>query len=273
MKQLTIGFIGAGNMASAMIGGLVGTEITGDQVSVFDPSADNMQRLSNEFGVHACASNDELVSKSDVLLLAIKPQVMQSVLTPLESAFTKKKPLIISIAAGIPCEHINNWLNHEHAIVRVMPNTPALVGAGASGLYANESVTSSQKEISETLLNAIGTCAWVESEDDIDAVTALSGSGPAYFMLFVKSLIDAGVQSGLSEATATSLALQTCEGSAKLMRESNDSIAQLIKNVTSPGGTTEQALNSFHADDLKAVVHKAFGAALNRSKELANELK
>jgi len=273
MKQLTIGFIGAGNMASAMIGGLVGTELTGDQVSVFDPSTDHMKRLSNEFGVNACDSNEELVAKSDVVLLAIKPQVMQAVLTPLESAFTKKCPLIISIAAGIPCEHINNWLNHEHAVVRVMPNTPALVSAGASGLYANKLVTNSQKEAAETLLNAIGTCAWVETENDIDAVTALSGSGPAYFMLFVKSLIDAGIQSGLNEATATRLALQTCEGSAKLMRESNDSISQLIKNVTSPGGTTEQALNSFYKDDLEAVVQKAFDAALNRSKELANELK
>jgi len=239
MQHLTIGFIGAGNMASAMIGGLVGKQLKGKQIVVYDPSADNLQKLNVQFGVETCDSNEALVSKSDVVVIAVKPQVMQNVLAPLKSAFASKQPLIISIAAGIPCGHMTEWLGQEHSIVRVMPNTPALIGAGASGLYANDLVSNEQKDIAETLLNAAGSSAWVQSEEDIDAVTALSGSGPAYFMLFVKSLIDSGIEAGLDQDAATSLALQTCEGSAKLMRESDDSIAELINKVTSPNGTTE----------------------------------
>lgn len=275
MKKNTIGFIGAGNMASAMISGLVSKDIEAKQVRVFDPNIATLDKLSQQFGIIASANNDDLVAECDIIILAIKPQVMQAVLTPLQAAFHQKKasqPLIISIAAGIPCSHINKWLSEPQAIVRVMPNTPALIIAGASGLYANEHVSNDQRQAAEMLIKATGSVEWLNVEADIDAVTALSGSGPAYFMLFIQSLIASGVKAGLSPDTAEALAVQTCEGTAKLIRSSDTSIEQLIKNVTSPGGTTEQALKSFTDNELPMIVAAAFDAALKRSQELANEL-
>lgn len=272
MIDNTIGFIGAGNMASAMIGGLVPHTIDPGKLFVFDPNQDNCQQLAKQYAVNICASNEELIAHCDVVIIATKPQVMQAVLSPLSAVAKQHKPMIVSIAAGIPCALIQQWLDGEYAIVRVMPNTPALVNAGASGLYANETVSTAQRELAQTLLQAIGSAAWVNNEADIDAVTALSGSGPAYFMLFVQALIQAGTQAGLDEKVAKQLAIDTCAGAAKLMHSSEQSIEQLIKNVTSPGGTTEQALFSFEHNALTTVVSDAFTAARQRSEELAKEL-
>ena len=276
MTDYTIGFIGGGNMAASIIGGLVPDQVRADHICVFDPNPQSCQRLANDYKVNICENNTELLSRSDVIVIAVKPQVMETVLRPLAAVAQTKKPLFISIAAGIPCTLINTWLDttghEEHAIVRVMPNTPALVKAGASGLYANQHVSNQQREQAQNLMQAVGSTAWVPEEANIDAVTALSGSGPAYFMLFVKSLIEAGVNAGLTVDVARQLAIDTCAGSAKLMASSEHDIQQLIDNVTSPAGTTEQALLSFGRQELPKVVETAFNAALQRSEELAKEL-
>ena len=259
-------------MASAMIGGLSSVGVDGKNLFIFDPNKKNCEKLVNDYGVNICVNNEELIKTCDVILLAVKPQAMQSVLAPLTDTFNERSPLLISIAAGISCQHIETWLNSKLAIVRVMPNTPALVNAGASGLFANERVSVEQKELAFELLTAIGTAIWVENETDIDAVTALSGSGPAYFMLFVQSLIESGINAGLKPDAASQLAIETCAGTAKLIQQSDVEISQLIKNVTSPNGTTEAALNSFANNQFSTVVANAFEAALNRSVELGKEM-
>ena len=263
-------------MASSLIGGLVnndaGHDLDPKDIMVFEPSTEKAQELQDTFGIQLATDNQELLAYANVVLIAVKPQSLQSVLKPLTESFRSQQPLIVSIVAGIRSNTIEQWLDDEFAIVRVMPNTPALVGAGASGLFANERVNDGQRKVTESLLNAVGICHWVENENDIDSVTALSGSGPAYFMLFIQSLIDAAVKAGLDTDTAKELAIATATGSAELIANSDLSLQQLIDNVTSPGGTTEQALKSFHSDKLPDIVSSAFEAARLRSQELADQL-
>ena len=269
----TIGFIGGGNMASSLIGGLInGGVVQAHNIIVFDPSVDRAQELKRQFNIQTAQNNEELVEKSSVIVIAVKPQVLKTVLEPLATSFQKKSPLIVSVVAGITADSIEKWLDGNFAIVRVMPNTPALVGQGASGLYANENVSANQKAISSELINAVGSSAWVSNENDIDSITALSGSGPAYFMLFIQSLIDSAVNAGLNPEAAKELAVKTASGAAALIESSDLPLQTLIDNVTSPGGTTEQALLSFERSNLKGIVDDAFTAAKKRSQELAKEL-
>lgn len=273
----TIGFIGGGNMASSIIGGLLNnttqTSLIGAKdLWVFDKNPQVMKTLSTQYGINIADSNEQLVEKCSVVVLAVKPQVLKAVLTPLAELFSQTRPLVISVVAGIQSSSIELWLEQELAIVRVMPNTPALIGAGASGLYANARVSKEQKSLTDKLVDCIGIGRWVNSEADIDAVTALSGSGPAYFMLFIKGLIDAGTKAGLDHQTAQDLAVQTAIGAAQLIQHSEHSISTLIKNVTSPAGTTEQALLSFENDKLEEIVAHAFDAAKTRSQQMAVEL-
>ncbi|GHA05162.1 pyrroline-5-carboxylate reductase [Arenicella chitinivorans] len=259
-------------MATSMIGGMITSGVDATQICVFDPSAARMQDLRTQFGLRCCEDNNALIRSCDVVVIAIKPQVMSSVLTPLAASFNAKRPLLISVVAGIRADSIDGWLAQRHAIVRVMPNTPALIGAGASGLYSTELVSAAQRQQAEQLLNTVGLTFWVDNESDIDAVTALSGSGPAYFMLFIESLVNAAVKAGLNPDTALSLAVQTAEGSAKLIKSSSDSLPALIDKVTSPGGTTEQAMQQFRTHGLDKLVATAFDAAHRRATELADEL-
>lgn len=269
----TIGFIGGGNMASSLIGGLInGGVITPTRITVFEPSSEKAQALQDQFGINIAQDNQQLISQSQIVVIAVKPQVLQAVLTPLASNFQASSPLIVSIVAGITAQSIEQWLGGKFAVVRVMPNTPALIGQGASGLYANDNVDESQRDAATTLVNAVGCSAWVDNENDIDSITALSGSGPAYFMLFIQSLIDAAVNAGLDPQTAKQLAVKTASGAAALIDGSDVPLQTLIHNVTSPGGTTEQALKSFNQAGLSDIVHHAFDAAKNRSEELAKEL-
>ena len=269
----TIGFIGGGNMATSLIGGLINTgDITAKQIMVFEPNADKAKELADTFGIEIAASNPALVERSTVIVIAVKPQILQSIISPLAEAFSVSKPLIISVVAGIPISSIEQWLEGDHPVVRVMPNTPALVGVGACGLYANQRVSREQRDISKQLTDSVGKSAWLEVEQNIDAVTALSGSGPAYFMLFIQSLIDSAIAAGIEPETAKILAVQTAAGSAALINDSDKDLQSLIDNVTSPGGTTEQAIKSFNDSDLTATVSRAFKAALQRSVELAEEL-
>ena len=186
--------------------------------------------------------------------------------------FSEKQPLIISVVAGIRATSIEQWLEQDVALIRVMPNTPALIGKGASGLFANKNVNSDQKTVAQSMLDAVGLVEWVENEDDIDSITALSGSGPAYFMLFIQGLIEASVKAGIAPETAKNLAVQTAIGSAELVLSSDIPLQKLIENVTSPNGTTEQALISFSNSNLKGIIEEAFNSARKRSTELADEL-
>ncbi len=269
----TIGFIGGGNMASSLIGGLIKQgSVAPSNLYVFEPNHEKALALRETFGINVAASNDELIRASEIVVIAVKPQVLESVLTPDASAFAAKHPLVVSVVAGITVDSIERWLDGEYAVVRVMPNTPALIGMGASGLYANARVSDVQRQTTTDLVNAVGKSAWVEREEDIDSITALSGSGPAYFMLFLQGLIEAGQKAGLSAETAKTLAVQTAAGAAQLVASSDISLQTLIDNVTSPNGTTEKALHSFNQNDLKGLVQQAFDAAKRRSEELAKEL-
>lgn len=270
-----IAFIGAGNMASAIMGGLIENGFAASSIYASDPSQEKLDELNTKFGINTNTNNQAIIEQADVVIVAVKPQVMELVLSPLQDALKAKQPLLISVAAGINLNSLMQWAgadNDKLAIVRCMPNTPALVGQGASGLLANSNVSAQQKELSETILNAVGISLWVEKESELDAVTAVSGSGPAYYFLFMEAMIEAGKKLGLSESTAKQLTLKTALGAATMASESSDSPAQLRKNVTSPNGTTEQALNSFVESGIEAIVEKALKAANDRSVSLSEEL-
>lgn len=260
-------------MATSLIGGLLKQGHTAAQdVYLFDPNAEQAQKVAADYKISLAADNQALVAACEVVVIAVKPQVLETVLRPLSQVFQDTKPLIISVVAGIKAQSIEAWLGDDFAVARVMPNTPALVGQGASGMYANSRVSEAQRSATETIVNAVGVGAWVNTEHDIDSVTALSGSGPAYFMLFIQGLIEAAERAGMDPNTAKTLAVQTAVGAAALVGNSELPLQTLIDNVTSPNGTTEQALKSFANDDLKGIVSNAFAAAKNRSAELADEL-
>ena len=269
MKNQKIGFIGAGNMARSLIGGLISSGVKNENIFATDPSEDTRKILTENFSIQTFAENQKLVDKCDVIVFAVKPQVLKTVATHLN---TKESALYITIAAGIPSKSLNNWLGSKKAIVRSMPNTPSLVLSGASGLYANANVSDEQKEIAESILRAVGLTVWVAEEVQLDAVTALSGSGPAYFFLVMEAMEKAGEKLGLPPETARLLAIQTGFGSTKLALEMDDSPEELRKKVTSPGGTTEQAIKMFEEQGLVEIFSKAMKAASDRAEELAKEL-
>lgn len=270
----TIAFIGAGNMASAIMGGLIENGYNPKNIWACDPSQEKLSDLADTMGIQTTTNNIEAVSQADTIILAVKPQIMEVVLTPLQDAIYDKQPLIISVAAGINLHSLATWAGNgkSPAVVRCMPNTPALVGQGASGLFANEQVSEEQKQTAESILNAVGISVWVQNESELDAVTAVSGSGPAYYFLFMEAMIEAGQKLGLSEETAKALTLKTALGAATMASSSDVAPAQLRKNVTSPNGTTEQAIKSFQANNLENVVEQALTAANDRSVELSDEL-
>ncbi len=260
-------------MATSLIGGLIKQgQVTGDSLVLYEPNTDKGNELAAQYGLTLADSNQALIKQCDVIVIAVKPQILQAAIEPLATDFANKKPLIISVVAGIRADSIERWLGTQLPIVRVMPNTPALIGLGASGLYANQRVNDAQRALTESLVNSVGSSAWVDKESDIDSVTALSGSGPAYFMLFIQGLIEAAEAAGMDSDTASALATQTALGTAELVASSPLPLQTLIDNVTSPNGTTEQALLSFANHDLKGIVGKAFDAAKQRSEELAREL-
>lgn len=270
-EQPVIGFIGAGNMAESLIRGLLAEGNDKSAIWAADLDASKLGKLASDCGIRT-ATNEEVAKQVDIIVLAVKPQVMEAVCRELCDHISNRSPLIISIAAGITVKHLSNWLGNDKAIVRCMPNTPALVGKGASGLYANQHVTSEQKTTGEKLIAAVGVSVWVEQESDIDSITALSGSGPAYFFLFMEAMQKSAVAMGIPEDVAKTLTYQTALGAAELAIASEDSTEQLRFKVTSPGGTTEQAINQFQAGDLTRLVDTALNAARTRSIELAEQL-
>ncbi len=267
-------FIGGGNMATSLIGGLIAQGHPADSISVSDPNESQRSQLEQQFSINTFADCGSAMADADIVVLAVKPQVMKDVALNVASAIAAdaKQPLFVSIAAGINLFSLQSWLGKDQAIVRCMPNTPSLIQLGASGLFANEHTSIVQKNLAETVLKAAGIVQWVQSEAQIDAVTAVSGSGPAYYFLLMEAMIDAGVELGLSRDTASELTIQTALGAAQMAKESDVDTAELRRRVTSPGGTTEQAINTFEGAHLRDIVKAALNAANRRSGELAELL-
>jgi pyrroline-5-carboxylate reductase len=269
MDNQKIGFIGAGNMARSLIGGLISSGITSENLFAADPNEDICNALTRDFSIQTFSDNQALVDECDVIVFSVKPQTLKAVATSLKA---KNDALYLTIAAGITSESLGNWLGGDKAIVRAMPNTPSLVLSGACGLFANAHVNEEQKEIAESILRAVGMAVWVDTEAQLDAVTALSGSGPAYFFMVLEAMEKAGEELGLPADTARLLALQTGFGATKLALEVDDDPQDLRKKVTSPGGTTEQAIKTFEELGLVEIFSKAMKAARDRAEQLAKEL-
>lgn len=270
MSTTCIAFIGAGNMASSLIGGLRAKGLDAAQIRASDPGADTRANVAAEHGIEVFADNAQAVANADVIVIAVKPQAMKAVCQDLRPHL-KPHQLLVSIAAGITCTSLLNWLG-EQPLVRCMPNTPALLGKGVSGLYATAAVTREQRQQADELLSAVGLVVWVDQEAQIDAVTAVSGSGPAYFFLLIEAMTDAGVTLGLTREVAEQLAQQTALGAAHMAVGSDVDAAELRRRVTSPAGTTEAAIKSFQASGFAAMVEKALSAAAHRSAEMAEQL-
>lgn len=266
-----IGFIGAGNMARSLAGGLLQRGWAKSALALADPDVRARAALYDAFGIQADADNGTVAQRADVLVLAVKPQALAAVCRALAPTVQQRRPLIVSIAAGIRAGDIARWLGGDIAVVRAMPNTPALVGAGCSGLYANAHASAAQRAQAEVLLRAVGVTVWLHDEDLIDAVTALSGSGPAYFFRFMEALEEAAVEAGLAAADARTLTLHTAFGAAKMALEAGEAPAVLRARVTSPGGTTARALKVLDDGAFAALIHQALFAATTRARELADQ--
>lgn len=272
MQQRTIAFIGGGNMARSLISGLIADGYGAGRIWVTDPAEAKLAELRDHFSVRTTASNIEAASAADVVVLAVKPQVLKGVAEALAATVQATKPLVISIAAGVRERDIQRWLGGGIAIVRTMPNTPALVQSGAAALYANPAVSDEQHNLAESILRAVGLTVWVKDEALMDTVTALSGSGPAYFFLVMEALEKAAVQLGLPQDTARLLTLQTAFGAAKMALESAEDAATLRAQVTSPGGTTERAIAVLEQNRIREIFEEALRTAHARSQELATLL-
>ncbi|NJO15307.1 MAG: pyrroline-5-carboxylate reductase [Thioploca sp.] len=263
-----ITFIGGGNMASSLIGGLLDTGVASKQIRVTDIHS---QPLASRFPVQCYTDNLAAIIDADIVVLAIKPQILPDVAKSIAVAMPSPPPLFISIAAGIRLVDLSRWLGDSVPIVRVMPNTPALVRSGASALFAGQYVNSKQRELAENILRAVGLTLWLEDEAQMDVVTALSGSGPAYFFLIMEMLERAGINLGLPQEYARLLTLQTAFGAAKMALESQEDVATLRSRVTSKGGTTEQAVNCLQAGGLQSLFDQALAAAQQRAISLADQ--
>src|SRR5580658_2211927 len=266
-----LAFIGGGNMAAALIGGLTKRGLPSEHIVVADPSHEQIKRLVRDYGIKSAADNASAVAGAEVVILAVKPQQMRAVALALSPHLAAGKPLLMSVAAGIPHAALARWFGAHIAVVRTMPNRPALNGFGATGLYAPLSVGAAHRALAESIMAAVSATVWVEHESQMDTVTALSGSGPAYFFLFMEALEAAAHERGLPSDIAHRLTLETAFGAAQMARDSADSLAVLREQVTSKGGTTAAALAVLDAAGLRAIVAHAVAAADRRSAELAAE--
>lgn len=256
-------------MARGLILGLLNdeAELT---LRVADPNQEQLDVIRKHWPeVEVSTDNVSALKDADVVVLAVKPQIMQQVCEPLAETIQQHQPLIVSVAAGIREASLNAWLGGELPIVRCMPNTPALVQAAATGLYANPRVTSEQRSIAESILRSVGLALWFDSENELDTVTAVSGSGPAYFFLVMESMQQAAIKMGMTEQQARLFVTQTAFGAAKLALETNEDVKELRQRVTSKGGTTEAAINTMLANDVPLGIEKGMMAAKSRSEELS----
>ena len=266
-----LAFIGGGNMAAALISGLTKRGLQPKRMVVADPSQDQLQRLVRDYAVETAADNAAAVQGAEVVVLAVKPQLMRGVALGLAPHLATSRPLVVSVAAGIPHASLARWFGPHVPVIRTMPNRPALNGFGATGLFAPESVGAAYRALAENLMGAVSATVWVEHESQMDTVTAVSGSGPAYFFLFMEALEAAAHERGLPSDVAHRLTLETAFGAAQMARQSADTLATLREQVTSKGGTTAAALDVLNDAGLRAIVAHAVAAADRRSAELAAE--
>ena len=271
MNIQKIGFIGGGNMASSLISGLIASGHSPQHLWVSDINPDTLKALAENLNVNTSGSNDAVINEVDVIVLAVKPQILSSVAKSAAALIQQKKSLVVSIAAGISQHSLSQWLGADTAIVRCMPNTPALVLTGATALHANARVTDEQRNLAENIMRSVGIALWVNDESELDAVTAVSGSGPAYYFLLMEAMEKAALDLGLNEVTARLLVQQTALGAAKIALESSESPEQLRKRVTSPGGTTQRAIETFEQGGFTELVSKALHAARDRSIEMSKQ--
>ncbi|AMP03265.1 pyrroline-5-carboxylate reductase [Collimonas pratensis] len=268
-KQLNISFIGGGNMAAALIGGLAGKVTDGGNIHVIDPNLEALQSLAQRFGVTPASEIDAMVSVSDVIVLAVKPQQMKQVIGQLRPYLTTQ--MVLSIAAGIRAADMSRWLGGHDVIVRCMPNTPALIGKGITGMVAGAGVSPQQRETADLIMQAVGSTVWLDDEAKIDAVTAVSGSGPAYVFYFIEAMQQAAQELGLTAEQGIELAKATFTGAAQLAAQSAEPVSLLRERVTSKGGTTYAALTSMEDAGVKQAIVNAVKAAAARGQELGDE--
>lgn len=267
-----IAFIGGGNMAQSLIGGLLRNGVAATSLGVAEPHTETRHKLESEFGVTCHPENQMVAGDADVLVLVVKPQVMPLLHEELRETLAKQRPLLISIAAGVRIDQLEHWFGDGLPIVRCMPNTPALIGASATGLCANAQVTHEQRLQAQHIMDAVGLTRWVDDESLMDTVTAIAGSSPAYFFAMVEALEEAAHAQGMPRDLARALSAQACLGAGRMLVESGEDPAVLRQRVTSPKGTTEAALKSFAADNFGQSVARAVAAATRRGGELATEL-
>jgi len=265
-----VGFIGAGNMARSLASGLLNNGWDKDEIVVSDPDPGQRRGIESALSLKTFADNPDVAAVAEILVLAVKPQILGAVATALAQVVQKKRPLVISIAAGVRIDDLARWLGNDLPIVRVMPNTAALIGSGASGLYANERVNEIMRDQAESILRAVGVATWVSEEYLLDVVTALSGSGPAYFFLVMEAMEQAAIESGLDPAQARLLTVETAYGAAKMALEGHEEPALLRRRVTSPGGTTERAVKVLEEGGLRNLFKEAMLAATRRAQEIAD---
>jgi pyrroline-5-carboxylate reductase len=271
MIKDTVGFIGGGNMTRAIIGGLLDNGFEAQRLSIAEPMETQRQTLEQALpGVFVGSDNADVVARSQCVVLSVKPQVLPAVCKDLARAVQQSRPLIISIAAGPRIDDIDDWLGGGNAVVRVMPNQPALLGKGISGLYGNPKTSADQLAVASEIMSAVGPVVTVPNEADIDAVTAVSGSGPAYFYLLIDMIAKTGVELGLDSDTSITLALNTAIGAATLAQQSGEPMETLISRVRSPGGTTAAALDELEARGVRDIFAAALTAARDRATELAD---
>lgn len=272
MKQPTLGFIGAGNMTHSLIGGLLANGYPAANIHVSDSDPEKSQSAEHRFQVQRDADNKTVAAGTQVVILAVKPQVLALVCREIAATVQRSKPLVISIAAGVDEAAIDRWLGGGQAIVRCMPNTPAMVGAGATALHGNSKTSREHRDWAEMIMRSVGISVWVEHEELLNTVTALSGSGPAYFFLLMEAMAEAAAKLGLDADTACLLTQQTALGAARIAIESEETPAELRVRVTSPGGTTERAIAAFEQAGLARIVEDAMRAARDRAIELSQQL-
>jgi pyrroline-5-carboxylate reductase len=267
-----IGFIGGGNMTFAIASGMLGGGFTATNIAISEPSAEQRERLVGSLAdVTVNSDNATTAGHVDCIVLATKPQVLASVCRDLAADIQSSKPLILSIAAGVRSSDIEEWLGGDLAVIRVMPNQPAFLGLGVSALFANENCGNADRELATTVMQAVGKVVQVSAESDIDSVTAISGSGPAYFYLLIDMMVQTATAMGLDDATARTLAVETAVGAAALAANSDAPMNDLIAKVRSPGGTTAAALDSLENQNVRAIFSAALGAAREKAIQLADE--
>lgn len=272
MSASKIAFIGAGNMGTCLAGGLIADGYDPSRIWMSGPTQDKLEKIKTSFNINISTDNKEVAKRVDVVVFCVKPQIIHEVAQELAPTIHANNPLVISIAAGVREKLIQGWLGENTAIVRCMPNTPALFGVGATALFANKKVSETQHELAESIMRSVGITLWMDSEEKLDVVTALSGSGPAYIFLVIEAMREAGQKLGLSEKDANLLSLQTAIGAARMALESENDVTFLRKNVTSPGGTTESALAVFENGRLRDLFYEAIKSAAHRASELSRIL-